>query len=131
MSKITAFTRQNLKELRPEIESALAALATKHGISIKLGNASFLNETATFKLELATISSSGVVASKEARDFTRYAFMYGLKPEHLNQVFTDFDGETYTVRGLMSKSRKYPVLVERQDGTQFKFPATRVSSRLS
>jgi hypothetical protein len=130
MSKITAFDRKNLQALRTDIDAALKAVGDKHGISLKLGRGTFSAETATFKLELGTVSDTGVVVTKEAQDFKTYALMFGLKPEHLGQSFKDFDGHSYKVVGLKVRSPKFPVLVERADGARFKFPEKRVANFL-
>lgn len=127
MSKIKNFDRTNIQALRPPIEDALKNLATKYGISVKLGNASFSPSSVTFKLELATISADGLVCSKEVQDFKNYASMFGLKPDDLGKTFKDINGEVYTIVGAKLHSQKYPILVESaSSGKRFKFPERRV-----
>ncbi len=126
------FDKVSLKALRNPIEAALKAIETEYGISISLGNARYTSETATFKLELATIASDGTVITKEARDLKAYGSLwpYNLPEDALGRVFKDSKG-TYTITGLRTKASRFPILVQRADGKAFCFPADRVVRALN
>jgi hypothetical protein len=118
--KIKTFEKITLAPLRQDIETVIAGVGQKYGISIKVGGCRYSPENATFKLELATIANDGTVATREAKDFTEYAELFGLKPEQLGTTI-QFRGESYVVRGLAVKSRRFPVLTQRvSDGKFFK-----------
>lgn len=112
-------TKDLLKALRPEIEAALAAVAQKHGIVIRAGNCSFTPESATFKLELATIGTNGNVVTKEATAFKINAGFYGLTPDHLGKKFVS-GGSEFTLVGYNSRAHKMPFVVKDERGRGFK-----------
>lgn len=125
MSKISSIDRTFLRIFREEAEKTLEALGTKYGISISLGNASFTANNASFKLQLATTGTDGVANTKEITNFKLYAAGFGLQETDLNREFID-GGKKYKIVGLLPRSYKNPIVVERADGKQFKFPADRL-----
>lgn len=114
-------TKPFLQALRTDLEAAMAEVAKKHGIVLRVGNCSFTETTAKFALEVAALGEgeeSGDVATLRARQDWKtnekyLTAMYGLKPEWLGQSFT-YGGKTYTVLGLMPKRQKYPVYVRNE-----------------
>lgn len=123
--KITQLDRQNLKLLRSEIDVALKSLGDKYGIAFQAGNASFTYNNATFKLECNTIGVGGEVIDKDMAEFKSYGSMYGLKDTDLGRLI-NYNGNIYTVKGLRSSSKKFPIIAKRQDGKMFKLPLSAV-----
>lgn len=117
---IKSFDRQTLRLLRPELESAFAAVATKYGIAIQLGSGQFDSANATFKLELSAKASDGTTMNKERVAYTQFADAYGLKPEWLDKTFL-FRGTPYKIAGLNTKARKAPILAANPQGKRYKF----------
>ena len=103
-------TRQILKDLRPEIEDALAGVSEKYGIEMKVGNGAYSGLGGHFKLLLSTTGENG--ETQESQTFKRLASDYGMDKEWLGKAFT-FDGNTYTIKGILPKKRKMPILVVR------------------
>src|SRR5208282_4789782 len=114
--------------LRAEIEAALQAVATKHGIVIKAGNGNYSGTNATLKLEISVVDASGLVVNKEVAAFQRVAVMYGFKPEDLGRSFT-VRGKNFTLAGFDSKSRKFPILAS-CNGKMFKLEIDSVQRAL-
>jgi hypothetical protein len=112
--------------LRAEIESALAAVATKHGIAIKAGNGNYSGTNATLKLEISVVDASGTTITKEAAAFKQLAILYGFTPEHLGRTFT-IRGKSFNLAGIDRKSYKYPVLAT-NGGKTFKLRLEDVQS---
>jgi hypothetical protein len=112
--KITNLDRVSLKVLRASIDEALKAVGEKHGISIQTGNGSYdpRGKSAVLKLELNVLGEDGVAYSPLAEDFKRNAPLYGLKPEFLNETFTDSRGKTYKLVGFDVKRRSKPFVIE-------------------
>jgi hypothetical protein len=127
--QIKSFDRNNLRELREAITAALEVVGKQYGIKITAGSASYMNESATFKVELATVTSDGTAMTKEASAFKRSCGLYGLKPEHLFAEI-NYAGSRYKITGLTGgRSWKYPIAVERiPDGKRFKLPESAVAS---
>jgi hypothetical protein len=130
MATIQQFNRQNIQAIRPDLQLALDKIAEKYGIAIKVGNASYYPETATYKIELSTKSSDGTIVTKERNDFTLFALRFGLKPEWLDRTFT-YSGDTYKIVGLKTKARTAPVLAANSSGKVYKFNAEFVRSQLA
>lgn len=127
---IKSFDRQTLRLLRPELESAFAAVATKYGIAIQLGSGQFDSANATFKLELSAKASDGTTMNKERVAYTQFADAYGLKPEWLDKTFL-FRGTPYKIAGLNTKARKAPILAANPQGKRYKFDTFTVKAALS
>ena len=85
---ITSFDRVSCRILSKDIEEALQAAASKHGIVAKIGRGTFTGGHFTLKVEFSTVGQDGTVNSKEAEDFKSYATLYDLKPEDLGKAIT-------------------------------------------
>ena len=109
---ITSFDPQNLKHLRTVIDQALAAVATEHGIQIKLGSCTYSGPEAKFKLQLFTLNN-GAVVDRPAEAFKSVAVYIGMKPEDLGREFRGLDGAAYRLTGYNSRCRKFPFLGKR------------------
>ena len=127
--KITSLDRAAVKSLRDEMSAALKAVAARHGIEITVGNASFSHTNAKFSVALAVKDKRGKVLSAEAEAFKRHAERFGLVPEDLNKSFKYADRK-YTITGCLPRSRRYPILARRDDGTTVKFNAKMVSNAI-
>lgn len=115
--KITSFDRNTVKNLRSDIDSALAVLSKKYGIEISAGNASFTSSNVTYKVQAAVKSSNGVTMTKEASDFNIYASR--LLPDFKIGQTINLQGKQYTIAGWKTRVQKNPVLVTR-DGKQYR-----------
>jgi hypothetical protein len=76
-------------------------------------------------VEVALVGKDGEAKTKEAESFKLFATAYGLKGEDFGKSFKS-NGHTYKICGLKTKSGKYPVLAEREDGRKFKFGAEHI-----
>lgn len=121
-------TKDMLRDLRTDIDAALAAVGTKHGVALKTGSGSFTDTNATFKLDVSVIEG-GVVVSKESAFLRKHFQMLGLKEEHLSQVFA-YGGKNYTLDGFRNTGGGKPYLVERDDGKKFMMPEEAVKKAL-
>ena len=124
MTKITEFNRNNLKELRSDIDNALNAVLAKHGLSGGIGNIRFSSDDFRAQLTVATGSTDDAAE----REFKKYAFKFGLSDDKFGTTFTR-NGKKFTVSGINPKAKRggYPVLAKNAKGTTFKFPASVVA----
>ena len=109
-------TRAFLKNIRDEINAALAPLAEKHGVAFHAGNASFQDHKATFKLEVMV----GGVEDAAKRDWDSCCSLYGFKPEDFGRTFWS-GSDQFTICGIKPRSRKYPILGKSKRGAVYKF----------
>ena len=127
---ITEFNRTNLPVLRMAMAASLAAIESQYGIKITVGNARFLADNATFKIEMATIGTAGVANTRERDAFKREAVLYGLKPDDLDKEIT-YGGQRYIIKGLNTRRSKYPIVATRvRDGKTILLTVDGVKSAL-
>lgn len=118
--------RNRCKQIRKELEIALEAFNDNNpDLKATVGNASFSQHNATFKIEIAAVNTDGSVETKEARAFKQCAGILGLAPENLGDIFT-VRGQSYQIVGANMRASKYPILGARGDGKVFKFPVATV-----
>lgn len=130
MKTIKEFNKSNLDKIGKDVEKALESVATKYGISIKKGSGSYSDNNFTLKIEMATLSESGEVQSKEMSNFKSYAKVLGMSEKDLGKEFK-VNGKTFVLSGYLPRSRKYPLLAtNKQDGKQYKFPLEDVKNLL-
>ena len=115
ISKITAAIA---RDIDADIRAAVASVEAKWGVNISVGGGTYGDDHFTTKLKT---SIAGVDMKK--KDWDRYSFRFGLKPEQYGTKFT-YAGETFTVVGLRPKARKAPVIGTNAHGKEYIFPAS-------
>lgn len=115
--KISSFDRNTVKNLRSDIDKALATLSKKYGIEITAGNASFTSSNVTYKVQAAVKAAGGVTMTKEASDFNLYANI-NLPGFKLGQTIS-LQGKEYTIAGWKVRAQRNPVIVTR-DGKSYR-----------
>jgi len=128
--KIEQFNKPTCKSLRTAVEVKLQELAKEYGVNIKTGNGTFGDSYFNFKVEASTVNDNGTVMNKDAEEFKLFAHVYHLEPTDLGREF-HFRGDIYKIRGLSSRSTKFPILAAKvSDGKTFKFPEDAVLKAL-
>lgn len=115
--KISSFDRNTVKNLRNDIDAALAALSKKYGIEISAGNATFTSSNVTYKVQAAVKAAGGITMTKEASDFNLYANRV-LADYKLGQTI-ELQGKEYVIAGWKARAQKNPVIVTR-DGKSYR-----------
>lgn len=102
-----------LKLLRGDIDAALQTVAAKHGITLKMGNATYARDGSYFlgKVEGGVVRN-GQAMTKEASAFEQYAEMYGLKDVKLGDTFKA-GGISYKITGLKTTRTGKPVMAQK------------------
>jgi hypothetical protein len=111
-----------LTRLRPEMDKALAEVAARHGIVIKMGNGSYDRSglLGGFKIELAVVQegqSGNPTHIRAAIDWNNNAEFFGLKKEWLG-TDTIHKRLPHKIIGLMPSRSKFPVFVLTPDGKE-------------
>jgi hypothetical protein len=131
MPKITQFDKPSLHLLRAALDRAMAQVALDHGLTLRVGNISYQQQTCTLKVEAAIVDqASGRPATKEAEAFKQLASIYGLRPEDLGRTVTH-QGQPLTVAGLKTGASKRPILLEGADGRRIVAPVELVKQLLA
>ena len=124
MSKIQQFDRQSLRALRVDLDSAMAAIASKYGIQLTAGNISFTSDTATIKVA-AGIIKNGTVVTPEAKAFDQYKRLVGLGSLNVGDSIT-IQGKDYTISGYKPRSKNAVVVA--RGGRSYKVTVDMVKS---
>lgn len=109
------FNSQNFKEFRKDVEEALAAVAEKHGLSVKCGN--IVYGEIDFKMP--------IVCCRNDVDAPRIKFLecckeFGFTPEDYGRPML-VNGESFTLSGLNRKAKINCCSITRvEDGKGFK-----------
>jgi hypothetical protein len=114
------------RTISKRVEELLAPLEGEFNVRARIAGGTFDPSAdsgfARFTVEVAEIDEDGMAATREARDFGRYATAYGLYPGDLGREFT-WRGERFRLTGINPNAPSYPILAERvADGKTFKFP---------
>lgn len=121
--------KQFANALAREAEEVLQVLAEKHGLTVKWKGGTIDGPSVTMKMEFAETGEAGVIMSREAVDFQRYAVRYDLDPDDLGAAFMASMGRVVIV-GLKPRATKMPILVETEDGKRYKMAAEAVKRGL-
>lgn len=132
---IKSFDKQNLGQLRKDIDSALLQIRQKHGVTLQIGNITFSPEKATARLTMVAVGDPTVASdpraaalAKAEAEFKRSAASFGLKPEQFGATF-NFGRDQYKLTGLKPRSPKRPVLgTSLTDGKTYVFPESAIAS---
>ena len=121
-------TKSKLKQIRIDMDKALAEVAKKHGLQFELGNISFSSDNFRMKIEANTVKADGSVETKEAKAFKQKAAQFGLKPEMLGKTFITACGTELTITGLNTRAHANPINAVGANGKSYKMPARTVIS---
>jgi hypothetical protein len=118
---IKEFNKTTLNQLRKSINVALSLVEEEHGIELHAGNISYAPNTCTVKVECKTLDEDGKPFDQFAADFAEYCGLFGFEAEDFGKTFQR-NGKTFTISGLKTNNRKYPVLAT-WDGKTYKLRA--------
>ena len=111
METITKFDKSALKLLRPEINKSLAELSERFGITLKIGNIRYDDDTFTSKIEASLVG-----ADLKANDWSKHFWRFGMEEGWLGETI-EYCGQDYKIVGLKSRARKNQILIEREGKT--------------
>lgn len=112
---MTEMNRSLANTLRDEVEAALQDVAAKHGLSIKMKNATFSLSSLVQKIEFATIGEDGVVHDRAMDDLIHNLWRFDMTEKDLALEYshpTLFGGNVFKVVGYRARARKNPVTIQ-------------------
>ena len=114
---IEKIDRNVCKDIRSELDSELASIGERLGVSLRMGGCQYSNDSATFKLEVELLSETGRPISKEERYLNENHEFLGIPKEWLGAKLKDpRTGKLYYLRGYKSRAPKRPFIIETVDG---------------
>ncbi len=114
--KIENITRELCRRLRDDIDAVLKPLGAQLGVKFHAGNASYTDNTVTFKLEAMIEGFDKVKA-----EYEQACIAFRLRKDQYGTPFK-WGGNNYTLAGLSMRSSKYPIIAERDNGKRYKLP---------
>jgi len=115
--RIDKIDRNVCKDIRAELDTELASIGERLGLSLRMGGGSFSSDSATFKLEVELLSATGRPISKEERYLNENHELLGIPKEWLGAKFKDpKTGQLYHLRGYKVRAPKRPFIIETVDG---------------
>ena len=117
-------TKEILNKIRSQIDPLLDGLnKDNQQFNLRLGNCTYNPDTATFKLEVRSVTMSGEIVTKESSDLRAYvmAGISGMREEHLTKEFWTARGKSKLV-GLKSRANKcwvFEVIEGQNKGKQY------------
>lgn len=111
---LTAFSSETCDVLRTEVNAAVASIAEKYGITLRVGRITYDTLTTNLKLE-ATVQ--GAQQTKEREAWKLYAKAYGLDPAWLDRMYVASKGQIVKIDGLIS-GRGTPKVAVTVDGKE-------------
>lgn len=115
--------KTTIQAFRNDFKTAVAQLEQQYGVRIELGNARYTSDHFTSKLTVSLVSSTGEVKSPLAENLEVYRNIYNIPAEFTAGCKFSHRGSIYTLKGIDTKKRKYPVIVE-QNGKTYKVSAS-------
>lgn len=109
------FDRNNLDEIRADINAALESVAEKHGITLSIGNISYESTRFTTKLTAQT----GDGSEHEQKEFARNCWRYNIPESWYGKSFVA-EGQTFTITGINTRARKSPINFKDVKGRMYK-----------
>ncbi len=125
------FTKSNLKTIRADIDAALAAVESKHGVKFSLGNIRYSINDFRCKFEcVSTSDSQGNTVDPKEENFKHDAFLVGVASDAFGKTFKS-GRSNYKITGINTRRHKYPVSAIRvASGKGYKFPVSALPANL-
>lgn len=121
---MTAINKSTLPSIRAEINAALAAVASKHGLVMSIGNIRFTEDSFRTTLEAKTFKQAGtevaVAAVEQIALETMGQRVLGVTVEDLAKEYMSPTLGKVKLIGYHPRKPKYPFIVQTTAGKRFK-----------
>ena len=117
------FNRDNLKELRENLNKVLKDFGDEHGLVLSFNNISYTQSECSTRLTITrrrgNETAEDTIQKNEKKNFVQNAASVGLAPEDFEKNIR-LQNSWFTITGLNLRCKKNPVLIKREDGKNFK-----------
>jgi hypothetical protein len=119
-----SFSKENIKDIRNDIISALKKVEQKHGVLFNLGRITYYNTD--FRASLQCHTNDDGAKSPIELEWNKLCHSYGFKGTDLHEK-VNLNGEVHQIIGLKSRNRKYPIITKKMgNGKQYKWTSDSV-----
>jgi|TARA_R110000796_G_scaffold20991_1_gene62073 hypothetical protein len=109
--QITQLDRAVCKDITNELNTALASLGEKLGVSIRTNGCRYGSTSASIKLEIELLSDEGRPISKEETFLNDHHQSLEIPKEWLGAMLKDPKGKFFYLRGYKQRSYKRPFII--------------------
>jgi len=109
--QVTKLDRATCKDITNELNTALASLGEKLGVSIRTNGCRYTDTSASIKLEVELLSDEGRPISKEEMFLNEHYEMLDIPKEWLGAMLKDPKGKFFYLRGYKQRSYKRPFII--------------------
>jgi len=127
MTQITQFNKSNLNSMRIDLKLALKKIEDKYGVNVNIGNIRFSDDEFSAPMKV-TIEGAETAEEKAVATFSKMET--GFKFSAGQRFFSETLGECKIV-GFLTRSPKYPWIVETAKGKQYKYTSASLKHELS
>lgn len=128
--KIATFNKPVLRQLRKDLDTALATVANEYGIQFNIGEMRFSSQSFRASLSADIVSSGSIPTTEDGEvDLAAVAFGNTLPVNLQNRQFR-IRGTTYSLVGVSSRRHKYPFTGVGPRGGRYKFTVEQVRNGL-
>lgn len=114
---VNKIDRDVCRDIRSELDTELASIGERLGVSLRVGGCRYSNDSATFKLEVELLSETGRPISKEETYLNQNHEFLGIPKDWLGAKLKDpMTGKLYYLRGYKPRAPKRPFIIETVDG---------------
>lgn len=125
-----SFTKTNLKNIRADIHAALATVEATYNCKFDLGRITFTDNNFRGKLECnSTSDRSGNTINPAEQNFDQNRWKIGIAKEAFGKSFR-VNGTKYTITGINTRAKKYPVQATNPQGATYKFAMRQLPANL-
>jgi len=118
---LTRFSRNTVRSISRDIESAIATVAAMYDINIEGVSASFSAAESTFRVHTTLCNAASGVETAEVRAYKQRITVSELPPLYSTFVSR---GRVFKIIGWNTRARKYPInAIHVDSGDKYKFPA--------
>lgn len=107
MMKLTKFDALTIREIRADLQTAIAAVEAKYGVKLTAGKAKYATKSATISIDMATFDAKGEVVDIDREFLLTNLTWLGLEAKHLDQVIS-IGNDTFKIQGYRRRRHAKP-----------------------
>lgn len=112
------FDNNSLNKLREDMAKLLQSYGVQNDINFQIGKISYAQDYANITIKAYVADNANNIDGKKS-EFERNARVIGASPDWFGKRAC-LNGKWYTVSGINTRARKYPVVLSCEDGTSVK-----------
>jgi hypothetical protein len=112
------FDNTSLDKLREDMTKLLESYGIQHDINFQVGKISYSQDYANIGIKAYVKDNTNNIDGKKS-EFERNSRVIGASPDWFGKRAM-LNGKWYTVSGINTRARKYPVILSCDDGTSVK-----------